>query len=148
MKRNVPLARRTGLRRGPGPKRKPMKRSQPRRNWKDARKKVEREGVCRVCGFGMVEGLEAAHVIGREHDRCLSGSSVRYVNPDSVVPLCGGVLTRGCHGKYDAHQLDLLPYLTGEEKEQALRDLDWDVFAFLHRTTGRMFGPLPESEAA
>lgn len=176
MKRNAPLERRTGLKRGSGPARKPTKRSQPRRDWTDARAKVERAGCCRVCGYAS-EMLQAAHIVGREHDeptlRCtgcrstriafrlcldcfeagrnptyVQGSMTLYVKPDRIWEACPR-----CHRRYDPHTrglneepFDLLPYLTSEEKEQALRDLDWDVFAFLYRTTGRRFGPLPEQE--
>lgn len=37
---------------------------------------------------------------------------------ESVVALC-----RGCHGSYDAYELDLLPHLTNEEQTEAVRIL-------------------------
>lgn len=81
-----------------------------------AREKVEREGRCRVCGFGPAERLEAAHT----WDRSLGGPG--FDEPDAVVPLCstssGGP---GCHQAYDDHQLDLLPYLTTDEQVALVR---------------------------
>lgn len=50
-----------------------IKPSTVKRNWEDARAKVDRERVCRACGWPNVPGravrLEAAHVAGREHDK-------------------------------------------------------------------------------
>lgn len=110
-------------------KRSAMKRSQPRRDWSEARSKVEREGRCRVCGDvgTAIAYLEAAHVIGREHDNKAIGfgpkedRSMLWVSPLRIVPLCRH-MQGGCHPKYDAHELDLLPYLTVEEQAQAVLD--------------------------
>jgi hypothetical protein len=116
----------TELKRGPGPKRKsPPKQSQPRREWKWARAKVEAEGVCRMNGrHGQCLGkLEAAHIIGREHDYPVPviggmGAISHYeVQPFAVVPLC----TKH-HKAYDAHEVDLLPHLTLDEQMQAVKD--------------------------
>lgn len=45
----------------------------PKRQWSDAREKVERERVCRHCGSDWTRypgrRLEAAHTAGRSHDR-------------------------------------------------------------------------------
>lgn len=75
------------------------------------RRKVEDEGACRVCGTGPASKLDAAHT----WDRSLGGKG--FDDPDLIVPLCsqikGGL---GCHDLYDAHQLDLLPYLTLNEQ--------------------------------
>lgn len=91
-----------------------MSRSQPDRDWTDARAKVELEGRCRVCGSSY--GLEAAHVMGRKYDQPLhSGTKTLYVNPLDIVPL-GPV----CHRRFDAHELDLLPYLAPEEQVRAV----------------------------
>lgn len=105
-------------------RRKSAKRSEPKRIWDDARAKVDLEGRCRVCGR---EGaLEAAHIMGRKHDEpAHSGTRDLYVNPLRIVPLCGtrdlnfGV---GCHHFFDAHELDLLPYLAIEEQVKAVED--------------------------
>lgn len=78
------------------------------RDWTAARVKVTTEGACRVCGSR--SRLEAAHIIGRSHD------SSRIVNPLDVVPLCGDQ----CHRAYDAHDLDLLPYLSLAEQARAV----------------------------
>lgn len=74
-----------------------------------------------MCG---TSPIQAAHTCGRRYDqrvdeiaepaghvRALPGEVV-YVHPDDVVPLCVE-----CHGAYDTHRLDLLPYL--ELVEQA-----------------------------
>lgn len=117
-------------------KRSLIKRSQPRRDWTAAREKVEAEGACRVCGN---PNVEAAHVIGREHDAIAltpgtPARVVRLVHPEAVVPLC-----REHHRAYDAHELDLLPYLTGptglEEQCRAVKDAGGLVAAY-ERTTG------------
>jgi hypothetical protein len=79
-----------------------------RRDWREARAKVDREGTCRVCGA--VDNLQAAHVIGRSHDPA-NGK----VRPVDVVPLCGP-----CHMQYDGRSLSLLPYLTHDEQAAAV----------------------------
>ena len=95
--------------------------SQPRRDWSDARAKVESEEICRVCGRSIC--LEAAHIMGRVHDPQKGQSKTRYVRPESIVPLCGSLAPEfSCHVLYDAHQIDLLPYLTKEEQAQAVLD--------------------------
>lgn len=49
--------------------------SKIRRDWTAAREKVDEERACRGCGIGLREimrlhrSLEAAHIMGREHDR-------------------------------------------------------------------------------
>lgn len=119
MKRGAPLRRRSA-----------MKRSRPTRNWQDARRKVETERRCRVCGADPFHGgrLEAAHVIGRENDEEVGG--VLWVNPLDVVPLCGG-----CHRAYDARELDLLPYLTVGEQARAVQ-VAGGIAAALRRVGG------------
>ena len=89
-------------------------KGQPRRDWSAARAKVEAEGVCRVCRR---PNPEAAHVTGRKHDKPKAGGKTLYVKPESVVALCGQH-----HRAYDAHELDLLPYLTLDEQLQAVAD--------------------------
>lgn len=91
-----------------------MKRGGPKRDWQLARAKCE-EG-CRVCG----DAAEAAHVIGRIHDRKPGVGMTTpstFVHPDRIVPLC-----REHHQMYDAHQLDLLSYLALDEQIQAVAD--------------------------
>lgn len=102
--------------------RKPMKRSQPKRDWSDARAKVEAEEVCRVCGSN--EQVQAAHIIERACDQPKPGfaSPPLWVNPDSVIPLCGEFSQLKCHPSYDAHSLDILEFLTTAEQIQAVRD--------------------------
>lgn len=105
-----------------------MKRSQPRRDWSDARAKVAREGCCRACGSTWQ--LEAAHVVGREHDGKGTFSDYdesrgqprprlgkRWVLPLRIIPLCAG-----CHRKEHRHELDTLPLLTLDEQLQAVAD--------------------------
>lgn len=102
-------------------RRKPMKRSQPKRDWGAARKKVEEEGVCRVCGT--YEQVQAAHIIGRAADQPKEGNpGVLYVHPDSILPLCGELAGVKCHPAYDRHELDILEFLTPEEQVQAVKD--------------------------
>lgn len=117
--------------------------TQPRRDWTEAREKVEREGRCRVCGQSAPK-LEAAHVIGREHDEPkVPGGKTLWVNPDRIVPLCGSLNPpwgdQDCHVEYDAHRLDLLPVLTLDEQLQAVRDAGGIALA-LRRVSGRNYG--------
>lgn len=73
------------------PRRRAVSRSTP------PQRATSRWGSCLVCGAGPVD---AAHLIDR---------SITTVGQDevlAVVPLC-----RACHGAYDDHRLDLVPYL-------------------------------------
>lgn len=93
-----------------------------RRNWKEARAKVDTEnGRCRVCG---APNAEAAHVIPRS----LAPGVGNNMSADNVVPLCGG--PDGCHGAYDRHELDLLPYLTLPEQVAAVRQAGGIALAY------------------
>lgn len=75
-----------------------------------ARQKVEDEGQCRVCG-APARQCDAAHL----WDKSLGGGG--FKDPDLIVPLCAAIKGgAGCHGLYDAHELDLLPYLTLAEQ--------------------------------
>jgi hypothetical protein len=100
----------------PKPRRRSLKRSEPKRDWTLARAKVEEENFCcRVCG---APGAEAAHILGRKFDQPISpGAKTLLVLPDRIVPLCPED-----HGFYDAHTLDLLPFLTAAEQAQAILD--------------------------
>lgn len=105
--------------------RKPMKRSQPQRDWTDALAKVEEEGCCRICKR-TDRKLDAAHVLGREHDEPKVGEGGRilqtlYVHPDRIIPACGP-FPEGCHGDIDMRRINLLPHLTLNEQIQAVRD--------------------------
>jgi len=140
VKRSGPPARRTAIRRsraalGPAPK----------RDWTEARRKVTVERMCRVCGApGWEARLEAAHVIGRAaaDETHPDGSGRLIVRAVDVVPLC-----EPCHRDYDAHRLDLLPYLTGEEQTRAVQ-VAGGILSALRRTTGRTWTPLdPRSPA-
>lgn len=97
------------------------KRRKPR-SWTDARAKVEDEEFCRVCKMG--GGLQAAHTIGRVHD-----PDDGKVRPDDIVPLCVK-----CHMDYDAHKLNLLPYLTIEEQAAAVSHVG--IIGALRRLSG------------
>lgn len=91
-----------------------------RRNWSEARAKVDREGRCRVCGSSW--RVEAAHVIPR------SVAPNGGEHHDAIVPLCGdyvdqdGRAVKGCHSRYDdkSEGLDLRPYLTVQEYDAAI----------------------------
>lgn len=109
------LSRKKALMRGSRPKqRKPMRRRQPDRDWDDAILKVAGE-PCRLCEDTRIE---AAHVVGREHDQPKhEGTKTLWVNPDAVIPLC-----RAHHDLYDGHQVDVLPVLTLEEQLRAVED--------------------------
>lgn len=76
-----------------------------------ARIKVDQEGKCRVCGTP-ARYCDAAHTV----DRSLSRSG--FDEPDFIVPLCSAIrgAENDCHGAYDRHELDLLPYLTLTEQ--------------------------------
>lgn len=110
------------------------RRNAPPRYWRDAIRKRDEEGACRVCGT--TEGVEAAHLAGREYDpvlpcprdcadgftdddytgervpceACKATGLVRYVRPESIVPLCGPSVDTGtCHNLQHAGALDLIP---------------------------------------
>lgn len=93
-----------------------MKRGQPKRDSRDAVAKCEEEGRCRVCGIE--RGLDLAHLAPREHDEPKPGRKTRYVEPDNAIPLC-----RHDHTDFDAHRLDVLPYLTLDEQLHVVRVL-------------------------
>lgn len=125
MKRTTPM-RRTGFgQRGDGLRRSPIKRSQPKRNWVAARMKLSDEGCCRSCGAATK--LEAAHIIGREHDRQPPvghrwGTDGPWeqpyvVDPTRVIPLCSD-----CHRADHRGELDTLPLLALSEQIQAVAD--------------------------
>ena len=84
------------------------------RDWSLARAKCEIEGRCRVCGGTPVE---TAHLAPREFDDVLAHDIVQ-VNPNGVVPL-----DRSCHTAFDAHELDLLPYLSLQEQSDCVSRL-------------------------
>jgi hypothetical protein len=77
------------------------------RDWSVAHAKIKAEGKCRVSHCSRPAG-DAAHVIPRS----LGGRQ----EPDSTVPLC-----REHHTAYDAHEFDLLPYLSKDEQAEAVR---------------------------
>jgi hypothetical protein len=91
-----------------------MKRAQPKRDWTAAREKVDEASCCRVCG--VPSNLQAAHIDGRKYDKPRGTTKILFVDPDRIVPLCGD-----CHREYDAHELDLLPYLTTTEQVAVVR---------------------------
>lgn len=127
MKRS-PLKRGAGLARGTALPRKRMARTRPLpRDWTGARAKVAAEGRCRVCDSP--DGLQAAHTIGREHDRPQRPGGPLIVDQLDVVALCGE-----CHAEYDARRLDLMPYLTRLEMAAAVRHVG--IVAAVRRLSG------------
>jgi len=110
-------------------RRKPTQSKQPKRDWTDARAKVEHEHCCRICKKEAASGrpLEAAHVLGREHDEPkvsgVTGEPLKelYVHPDRIFPACGP-FPGGCHGDAEYRRINVLPFLTLEEQLQAVRD--------------------------
>jgi hypothetical protein len=142
--------RKSELKRSPAPPRKTelsrkssMKRSQPKRDWGAARAKCENEEDCRLGHLGGCEGvLEAAHIIGRYHDRFnldrqdWQHRSVWMVYPERIVPLCSHH-----HYEYDHHRADLLPVLTPHEELQAHIDAG-SLLTALKRLTGDSYAPV------
>jgi hypothetical protein len=110
--------------------------ARPKRDWTQARQKVEDEGRCRACARGRHElaghglRLEAAHLAGRTYDE-------EVVNPDDVLPLCGPATQFDtCHARLDQRNgLDLLPFLTREEQARMVLHLGM-VVAFEKATGG------------
>jgi len=106
--------------------RRPMRRSEPKRDWTDAHAKVQEEGCCRICKR-TDRPLEAAHVLGREHDEPKISKSTGeilkelYVHPDRIFPACGP-FPAGCHGDAEHRNINVLSHLTLEEQLQAVRD--------------------------
>ena len=98
-----------------------------RRDWREARQKVEREGFrCRVCRSSFQ--VEAAHVIPRS----LAPGVGTNMGADNIVPLC-----RECHVEYDQHRLDLLPALTLPEQVAAVRQAGGIALAYRRTTNER-----------
>lgn len=79
-----------------------------KRDWTQARAKVESEGCCRNCGNDRIEELQACHTISRS----LGGGQ----SPHSIIPMCAD-----CHREQHAGELVLLPLLTLEEQLEAVR---------------------------
>jgi len=105
------------------PRRRSMQRKEPKRIWDDARAKVDLEARCRVCGWepADTDELDAAHIMGRKYDQpAHTGTKTLYVNPLDIVPLCPVFAPEQCHQRFDAHELDLLPFLAPEEQTRAV----------------------------
>jgi hypothetical protein len=144
---------------GPPARRNPLARARartrmvpgPSRDWTEARAKVSAERVCRlgeawVAGADACQGaVQAAHVIGRSKadEPHPDGSGRLIVRAMDVVPLCGYH-----HAEYDAHRLDLLPYLTPSEQTRAVQ-VAGGIMAALVRISGRRSrtNPYRSSEA-
>jgi len=77
-----------------------------KRDWTQAREKVDAEGACRACGATGV--LESAHL----WPRSLGGGQ----EPDGIVPLC-----RLCHEQFDAHRLNIGHVLSTREQAELVR---------------------------
>lgn len=141
------------------------KRGPIRRDWTDARRKVDDEGRCRGCKkpAGRCR-LEAAHTLGREYDerrvcnrcggtghpahrpqgqctKCNGVGVVRWVNPDDIMPLCGPATdTSTCHGLDHANRLNKLALMTTEEQVRAVQ-----VVGTIGRAYVLLGGPLPQT---
>ena len=112
-----------------------MKAKPARRIWGAAIAKVQEEGMCRYCGLS--QGLQACHVVGREHDPVEvgpRGGEVRVVREEDTVPLC-----RFHHELYDARRLDLLPFLYPYEQAAAVMAAG-GIMQALRRITGSREG--------
>jgi hypothetical protein len=88
---------------------------QPKRDWSDV--EIDANTPCLVCGL---EGrTERAHITPRARDE--KRGKVRYVNPLDIVPLCGpSGDSHSCHHRFDAGEIDLLPYLSPEQQTRAV----------------------------
>jgi hypothetical protein len=117
LRASTPLVAKVGLRRSrytPG-SRLQAAATTIRRDWTPARAKVTAEGRCRARDGLCLGPLQAAHVIGREYDPAHpTREGWRIVLAEHVVPLC-----EHHHRRYDAHELNLLPFLRHEEWEAA-----------------------------
>jgi hypothetical protein len=82
--------------------------------------KTVAEGACRVCAK---RDIETAHLWPRGR----GGGG--YDNPNACVPLC-----KLHHGQLDAHELELLPYLTLDEQCCLVREAG-GMGRALHRVT-------------
>jgi 5-methylcytosine-specific restriction endonuclease McrA len=98
-----------------------------RRDWREARQKVEDEGRCRVCRTSSGP-IDAAHVIPRS----LAPGVGTNMGAENIVPLC-----RECHVEYDQHRLDLLPVLTLPEQVAAVRQAGGIALAYRRTTNER-----------
>jgi len=102
-----------------------LKQKEPKRDWTDARAKVDHEGCCRICKRTDLP-LEAAHALGREHDEPKLGkdgwpTKELYVHPDRIIPACGP-FPAGCHGDVDHNRVNYLQYLSLAEQIKAVED--------------------------
>jgi hypothetical protein len=103
-----------------------------RRDWRAAREKITEEGCCRVNDDACDGPVEAAHVLGRKHDRETVGTRggvLIIVEAADTIPLC-----THHHRRYDARDLDLLPYLTLGEQARAVELAG--LAAAMRRVTG------------
>lgn len=104
-----------------------------KRSWAAMREKVDSENRCRVCAIpGSVKPLEAAHIIQRSRVPAGMGGE----HPDNCVPLC-----HHCHAEYDQGTLDLLPFLSCEERVKAVELSRGDLIGALQRLTNRRWVP-------
>jgi hypothetical protein len=91
------------------------------RIWSEEANEKREQGYCLICGS--TDHLELAHITGRIYDRPRTpGSKTVYVEPESVVLICGP-FPEGCHGAYDRHELDILSHLYLPEQIRAVEDL-------------------------
>jgi hypothetical protein len=103
-----------------------LNQRQPDRDWTAARAKVEEEGCCRICKR-TDRKLDAAHVLGREHDEPKVSRSTGeilkelYVDPDRIFPACGP-FPDNCHGDVDFNRINYLQVLTLPEQIKAVED--------------------------
>lgn len=102
-----------------------------KRDWAQAKEKCWAE-PCRLLDSPLhvceTRRTECAHVMGRRFDSHRE-DGVLWVNPDSVIPLCPNA-----HREYDAHRLDILPYLTLDEQADAVKRVG--IIRAIARLTG------------
>lgn len=84
----------------------------PRRDYSavtDYLEQTNRHAYCWVCGISTC--LEYAHISGRIHDDA-------SIHPLDIAVMCNA-FANDCHGSYDRHDLDLVPFLTQAHIDRA-----------------------------
>lgn len=74
---------------------------------------------------------------------CKGAGSVIWVGPDDGAPLCGPATDpKTCHARQEAHELDLIPYLSNEETAAVVRHKGLGIAYRELSGSGRLPSPL------